>query len=471
MAVAYNENIEVSVLAVVMKNKENYQIIQDIVQQSYFWWRPFSYVWKCFENLENEQLGIDQISIENEMDRNGWMEGFAILSSGLSGKEALRYITNFEVVSENAETYAYELVEAYSSRKLNDLFEKQKEEIQKGKRSRDILSALDIETGKIATLIGAKSNSIVPINIASDEALASTIDAMEGRGSIIPTGLNFIDYFTKGLAKQRVIMIAGGTGDGKTAESTSIINQVSVLNKQQKTMGWISIEMDRKECVNRLISNNTGIPALRLDTGELKDFELDIYKKWKKKIDSSPVYIDDSSEITYPILKTKIRKMAELGCVSVVIDQLELITVPPQMLSLPDFVKFNWGSYQIKSYARQFDINIILLHQISRELNKGQNRGKDVKPVVQDVNSGGDKGVDMVFIIRHNSDRTESYQNCVKNRQGISGRRTVMKFIGNRMRFEDAEKEQLLPEGFEEVPQDVIDDYVNNFEEELEIAP
>jgi hypothetical protein len=98
-------------------------------------------------------------------------------------------------------------------------------------------------------------------------------------------------------------------------------------------------------------------------------------------------------------------------------------------------------------------------------LNKGQNRGKDVKPVVQDVNSGGDKGVDTVFIIRHNADRTESYQNCVKNRQGISGRRITMKFIGDRMRFEDVEQSQSLPEGFEEIPEDVREEYLENFEE------
>jgi replicative DNA helicase len=269
MAVAYNENIEVSVLSVVLKNKENYQIIQDIVQQSYFWWKPFAHVWKCFENLTNEQLGIDSLSLANELDRNGWLSNFAILSVSLSGKEGVEYLADFNVVETNAETYAYELVEAYSSRKLNDLFEKEKEAIQKGIRSKDILSDLDIETGKISTLIGAKTNSIVPIKIASDEALSATIEAMEGRGSIIPTGLNYIDYFTCGLARQRVIMIAGGTGDGKTAESSSIINQVSVLNKERKTMGWISIEMDRKECVNRLICNNTGIPALRFYTGKI----------------------------------------------------------------------------------------------------------------------------------------------------------------------------------------------------------
>lgn len=467
MTVTYNEKIELSVIASVAQKNENFQVIEDIVEEIHFWWRPFSYVWKAYKNLNDEQLSIDKVSLSNELKRNNWLGAFVISSVGLSGDSAINYLFGFEIEVENAETYAYELVEAYASRKSIEVLENAKQALNKGTRTSEVWSNLDVESGKLTTMVGSKSSSIVPIKTASDEALDRTIEAMSGRGTIIPTGLKFIDRFTAGLARKRVIMIAGGTGDGKTAMSQTIINQVSILNKKKHAMGWISLEMDRTECVNRLISNNTGIPALRLDTGKLTDAELELFKKWKLIIDEAPIFIDDSAELTYPMLKTKIRKMKELGCVSVVIDQLENMIVPPQMMGLPDFVKFNWGSYKIKSYVKEFDINSILLHQISREINKGQNRGKDVKPVVQDINGGGDKGVDTVFIIRRPEGK--AYNNCVKNRQGEAGKRMEMNFVGERMRFEDVE--QSFPEGFEEdIPVDVIEDYMENFEPALETA-
>jgi len=58
----------------------------------------------------------------------------------------------------------------------------------------------------------------------------------------------------------------------------------------------------------------------------------------------------------------------------------------------------------------------------------------------------------------------------VKNRQGISGKRVAMNYIGERMRFEDAE--QSFPEGFEEqVPEEVMEEYEGFEEFEQEIAP
>lgn len=466
MSVTYNENIELSVISVVLKNKESYQVIQDIVKKDYFWWRPFSYAWKCFENLSNEQLGIDSISLENELDRNGWLSDFAILSSGLSGKEAIDFIFSFNTNNENAETYAYELVESYSSRKLNDIFEKEKAAIQKGVRVKEVLSDLDLETGKVSTMVGAKSSNITTASEAVIVAMEGTVNAMNGMGTIIPTGLNFIDYYTGGLGRQRLIEIGGSTGDGKTALGSSLINKMTIENKKVHPMGWISLEMDVRECINRIISNQTGISTKRLDMGQIKNDELKLYKHWCDKIKDAPMFIDDTINMTYPLLKTKVRKFAELGCVSVLIDQLDLIIPPSHLLSAPKHEKMNAGAYFIKSLAREFDINIVLLHQLSREINKGQNRGKDVRPVAQDLSDGGDKGADTIFIIRHNEEKTQSYNNCVKNRQGISGRRSMMKFHGERMRFEDVE-EQEMPEGFkEEIPDDVYGDFVETYGEE-----
>lgn len=470
MTVSYDENIEISVLASVVQRNENFSVIEDIVEDKVFWWRPFGYCWKAFVNLHNEELSIDKISLLNEMKRNNWLDSFAISSVGMVGEPAIDFLFDFKINMDNAETYAYSLLEAYGARKSIEALDNAKQAILKGSRVSDAWVNLDIESGKITSMVGAKANTISTAFDAVQESLIETQKAMEGLGVITPTGLRYIDYFTGGLARKRVYMISGGTGDGKSSMLSSIINQMTVENKKKHKMGWISLEMDKRECINRIISNQTGISALRLDMGKITAEEFKEYQKWLNVIKDAPILIDDSSELTFPMLKTKMRKMAEAGVISIGIDQLELMTFPPAMMSMPEHTRFNWGSYKIKAYAKELDINALILHQISRDINKGQNRGKDVKPVVQDIASGGDRGVDAVFIIRHNQDRTESYNNCVKNRQGIAGKRVAMNYIGERMRFEDAKES--FPEGFEEqVPEEVMEEYQGYEELEQEIAP
>ena len=51
MTVSYDENIELSVLASVAQRNENFSVIEDIVEDKVFWWRPFGYCWKAFINL------------------------------------------------------------------------------------------------------------------------------------------------------------------------------------------------------------------------------------------------------------------------------------------------------------------------------------------------------------------------------------------------------------------------------------
>ena len=467
MANTYNEEIDISVISSVINGgEETFSLIQDLIEENYFWWNPLGNIWRAFNTLHNQQSQIDRISVLDELKRNSSFEKLSLPSVGKSGIEAYEYLCSYEANPENAETYAKKLIQSFANRKLTKLSETIDGYISVGKDPMETISAIDIETGKISTLYGSTSSSMVTAKEAVQMSIDETIDAMNGKGVYIETGLRFIDDVIGGLGEEKVIMLAGAPGSGKSALGSSIINKVTIEmegKRKPQMMGCLTLEMSSREYINRIISNHTGISSLRLDKGKLTKDEFKEYQKWASIIAEAPIVFDDSPELSYAQLKTKIRKMVERGCKSILIDQLNLLTPPPLMGNKPEHELFNWGTYKMKAIAREFKTNIIILHQLSRAISSGNNRGKDINPISSDVQSGGDKACDCVGIIRHFEDK--SFINWVKNRQGAILRKQV-DFYGEKMRFEDSKDDS--PTGFEEVPPSDMQSYYSEFGEEHE---
>lgn len=471
MANTYNEEIDISVIcSIINGGSETFSLVQDLIEESYFWWNPLGSIWRAFNTLQNQQSQIDRVSVLDELKRSSSFEKLSLPSVGKVGIDAYEHICSYGANPENIETYGKKLIQSFANRKLTKLSESIGDYISVGKDPMETISAIDIETGKISTLYGSTSSSMTTAKEAVQMSISETIDAMSGKGVYIDTGLRFIDDVIGGLGEEKLVMIAGAPGSGKSALGSSIINKVTIETsgkRKPQMMGCITLEMSSREYINRIISNHTGIASLRLDKGKLTKEEFKEYQKWAAIISEAPIIFDDSPELSYAQLKTKIRKMVEMGCKSILIDQLNLISPPPLMGNKPEHELFNWGTYKMKAICREFKTNIIILHQLSRAISSGNNRGKDISPISSDVQSGGDKACDSVGIIRHFEDK--SYLNWVKNRQGAILRKPV-DFYGERMRFEDSLDD--APAGFEEIPPSDMDDYRAQFgEEQQETAP
>lgn len=451
MSATFNENIELATLSSLLKNASLYPIVEDILEKQSFGWIPYGIVYWGISQVVESDLYPDVQTVATYLDRAGLLDAVIIPSKNIRGIEALKYIEAIDVDESNLESYAYQVQELRATRQLRDLTGEIERNIEAGKRPIEILSDIDLETGKIAAYVGAKSQNVRDAKTVTQSSVDRFSEAVNGANRYIPTGIDAWDDFTNGLYGGRLYIVAAASNDGKSALVQNIIYNIAVRGvdsdreKRIKTM-LITLETSAEEVTNRLIQIMTGLSPLNIEKGNLvSDNDIELYKAAIKEISSSPIMFDDSSELMLALLRTKIRKAVSTGVKVVIIDQLEQLIIGGSGDSQQEYLRLNYIAYRVKAFAREMDVPIILVHQMNRAADTGANRGKNGEPQLQDLAQAGEKAADAVMMIRHKKsegDILESYFYWVKNRQGMKGRRRV-EFEGRRILFKDPDETKL----------------------------
>lgn len=446
MPQTYNEKLEISILHCLFKDGSLFPVIEDIIEKKSFGWPSFGIIFQSIKDIISSDLYPDPMSIYVDLDRKGKLDEIRIMSNGLSGKEALDFIENFqEADTNNIESYAYQLQKMQAVRQLISCNEKFGQLINDLKEPAEILNWLDSETGKIAVYLGIKSQSIKDAKDVAKESVDQLEDTLNGNTRYILTGIKAWDDFVGGLCPKRLYVVSAVSGDGKSALAENIIKNISIdgvsyngVVKKVKSMIF-SFEMPATEVHNRFIQMFTGISHLRIDKGDIRQNEKELFKNATKTISESNVLYDDSSELILPLLRTKMRKAVADGVKVIVLDQLEQILVGGTGDSQQESIRLNHIAYRIKAFAKELDIPVILIHQMNRAIDTGQNRGKEVEPQMHDLNQAGEKPADAVLMIRHKRENKKIVKSIfwwVKVRQGEQGNRRV-EFDGSHMTFKD----------------------------------
>ena len=147
------------------------------------------------------------------------------------------------------------------------------------------------------------------------------------------------------------------------------------------------------------------------------------------------MFFDDTFGISVPELRSKIRKLMDKDIKLIVIDQLEQIR---GYESQPAYIKFDRIAYDIKNLTQEFNVPIILNHQLNRNIM--DRKLKNPEPQLSDLNQAGEKPANQVWVISHaKNDKGEiqsSRIKILKNRNGARIDFPVL-FIGNKMHFVD----------------------------------
>lgn len=202
----------------------------------------------------------------------------------------------------------------------------------------------------------------------------------------VATGFEKLDKITSGWQPSDLIVIAGRPSMGKSAFVLSMIRNVSV--DFGNPVALFSPEMSSAQIMNRFFSSETGLSLTKLRTGRLEKHEWEQLIVKTKNIEKAPIYIDDTpnlslqklSEIAYELVNN-------LGVKMIVIDNLHL-------LSSGNIEKGSFTREQelstivrgLKKLARELYIPIILVAQLSREI---ESRGNNRRPILNDLRGSG----------------------------------------------------------------------------------
>jgi replicative DNA helicase len=202
----------------------------------------------------------------------------------------------------------------------------------------------------------------------------------------IPTGFTELDQMTAGLQKQDLIIIAARPSVGKTAFCLNIAEGVAKQN--QYAVGIFSLEMGRKQLLKRMISSNGRIYSQNVRRSKIVGDN-----EWTKlscamgEIGNMNLKIFDKPGIRVNEIWSKVRKMKrefEGKDILIIIDYLQLITGNEKHRGNRT-QEISEISRMLKHMARELDVCVIALSQLSRAVEQRQ----DKRPMMSDIRESG----------------------------------------------------------------------------------
>ena len=181
----------------------------------------------------------------------------------------------------------------------------------------------DIRSGRDKPGVKTIKESILEVIDTMQKLSGADRDKFAG----IPTGFNYLDTVLTGLGRSDLIILAARPGMGKTSFALNIATNVA---RQQKVPTIIfSLEMTCEQLTDRILSSTANIDSQAFRTGRLNNSDWNDFAQATSMLYNAPIYMDDSSGISVPEIKAKIRtinqdpKKEKIGLV--IIDYLQLM--------------------------------------------------------------------------------------------------------------------------------------------------
>ena len=200
-----------------------------------------------------------------------------------------------------------------------------------------------------------------------------------------PSGFSALDRLTGGWQKSDLIIVAARPSMGKTAFTLSLARNAAVDFK--KAVAVFSLEMSAQQIVKRLISAETEIPAEKIIKGHLVEHEMIQLVKLSGRLSEAPIFIDDTPAINIFELRSKCRRLKMQHDIQlIVIDYLQLMTTSEVGKGGNREQEISQISRSLKSIAKELNIPIIALSQLSRKV---EDRGGTKRPMLSDLRESG----------------------------------------------------------------------------------
>ena len=289
--------------------------------------------------------------------------------------------------SSNLEAFCQVIKLEYKKRKMHDFLLSSAKKLET-----EGIKAIEDITLNFTSLEKETSNSTIKKVSELQESILNALDQEEDES--IKCGIHSFDRPLGGLKAGKLLVLAARPGMGKTAYALCLLEGIV---EQGIPSGFISLEMTEQELIERMIcmqgfDNNNIRKELHRKDQNIRNQ----YINHLNAVCSIPLFIDEDSGITEIQVRQKLYFLASKGVKVVVIDYLQLIRLPGKKLTTEEIGDI---TRMLKSLAKKLKMTIILLSQLSREVEKRA----DKLPQLSDLRSSGDIEQDadaVIFLFR-----------------------------------------------------------------------
>lgn len=353
----------------------------------------------------------------------------------VGGVAAVTSIAGLSPTAANVLHYAGIVRDYYRRRELVAIGDELCDAAQNADSVEDKLA--DFQNRLASVAAGDTNNTVRPMRDTCMQILKWMDERSTGEFTGILSGIAPIDILLRGWQKTELIIIAARPSMGKTALSQTFAVNAAMRGK---SVLFFSLEMGLEELGGRITAMVSRLPTEKIFApNTLTEDEWDRLLTVNEKMAKWPLFIDDKSSQTPLQMLSKARQVqGKYGLDLIIVDYLQIVRGNGKENRTQEI---SYISAALKGMAKELNVPVIALSQLSREVEKRN----DKRPMMSDLRDGGSIEQDadvVVTLYREKYYRPELEDditefNIVKNRNGKL-KCINLRFVAETMSFESA---------------------------------
>jgi replicative DNA helicase len=404
--------LEEAILGAVMLEKGAFDTVVEILKPECFYVDAHQRIYRAMQGLANKSQPIDILTVVEELR-------FREELDMIGGPYFVTKLTNSVVSSANIEAHSRIVLQKFIQRELIRISGEIISEAYED--STDVFDLLDMAESK---MYDVTSNHLKNSYQSIDSVLVKTIQRIEDLRhrnediTGVPSGFPALDKVTYGWQNTDLIILAARPAVGKTAFALNLARNAALHPTKPTPVAVFSLEMSAGQLVQRILSAESEIWLEKIARGKMEEHEMkQLYAKGIQRLAQAPIFIDDTAALNIFELRAKCRRLKSINNIGfIIIDYLQLMSGTGDKGSNRE-QEISTISRNLKGLAKELQVPIIALSQLSREVEKRKDGEK--MPQLSDLRESGaiEQDADMVcFIYR------PEYYNITNNEMGESNR-------------------------------------------------
>ncbi len=214
----------------------------------------------------------------------------------------------------------------------------------------------------------------------------------QGQISGVTSGFADLDRLCCGLQPGELIIVAGRPAMGKTSFGLTIAHNVAM---QDKSVAVFSLEMSAAQLTQRIICSESKVDQQKVRNGKLSAEDWNNLVRAAGRLSKAHLFIDDTGGLNIRQLRAKAKSLqAQQNLSLIVVDYLQLLSGSSRENRQQEISEI---SRSLKSLARELNLPIIALSQLSRAVEQRQ----DKIPMMSDLRESGslEQDADVIMFI------------------------------------------------------------------------
>ncbi|MBE6463908.1 MAG: replicative DNA helicase [Eggerthellaceae bacterium] len=393
-----NIEAEKSVLAACMLNQEAIEEVATKLKPQNFFRPAHRIIFSAMLDLYVRHIPIDQISLAENLHGKGQLEAIGDKSYLVELADNTFALTNWRSHTDIVKRTSILRDLIYASTQINAL----------AYDAPDDLAVVVEESEKLLFNVTEQriSSDFAKMDVLLTEAFEEIAKLAEQKNSLagVPTGFKDVDALFHGLRGGDLIILAARPGVGKSAFALNVAVNAAKANT---TVAFFSLEMSASQLAQRILCSEAHVNLGRLRAGNITEADWGAIADASNTLSKINLFIDDTPALSVFDLRAKARRELR-GCESglIIVDYLQLMQPTTTRRDGNRAVEVGEISRSLKILAKEMDMPVIALSQLSREIEK---RGKK-RPMLSDLRESGsiEQDADIVMFIDRSMDEIEA---------------------------------------------------------------